>query len=150
VNDAYWLLMPYKMRDDGVVLTCAGPEARENRTWDKVLLTFEGVGLTPQDKYWVFVNRKTNSDALHLQGHPPRPSPSATPLEQEIETGDADRVLPFHEAPASELLEHAVLECAAHRAAGNDGVQRDPGRGVGRLDESRAPLRLAVGLARAT
>ena len=23
-------------------------------------MTFDGVGLTPKDKYWVFVNRKTN------------------------------------------------------------------------------------------
>ncbi len=28
-------------------------------TWDKVRLTFDSVGLTPKDKYWVFVNRKT-------------------------------------------------------------------------------------------
>jgi hypothetical protein len=59
VNDSYWLLMPYKMRDAGVILTYAGLEAKDNRTWDKVLLTFEGVGLTPKDKYWVFVNRST-------------------------------------------------------------------------------------------
>ena len=58
-NDSYWLLMPYKMRDDGVVLTDAGLEAGQSGTWEKVLLTFEGVGLTPKDKYWVFVNRKT-------------------------------------------------------------------------------------------
>ena len=34
-------------------------EAGQSGTWEKVLLTFEGVGLTPKDKYWVFVNRKT-------------------------------------------------------------------------------------------
>ncbi len=59
VNDSYWLVMPYKLRDDGVVLTYAGLEAEQLGTWDKVLLTFEGVGLTPKDKYWVFVNRNT-------------------------------------------------------------------------------------------
>jgi hypothetical protein len=59
-NDAYWLLMPYKMRDDGVTLGYAGLEAKQTGTWDKVLLTFESVGLTPKDKYWVFVNRKTD------------------------------------------------------------------------------------------
>jgi hypothetical protein len=59
VNDSYWLLMPYKLRDDGVVLTLDGLEATHLGTWDKVLLTFEGVGLTPKDKYWIFVNRKT-------------------------------------------------------------------------------------------
>jgi hypothetical protein len=59
VNDAYWLVMPYKMRDPGVVLTLAGQEKKGDDTWDKVLLTFEGVGLTPKDRYWVFVNAKT-------------------------------------------------------------------------------------------
>ena len=38
VNDAYWLLMPYKMRDPGVVLTLAGQEKKGEDTWDKVLL----------------------------------------------------------------------------------------------------------------
>jgi hypothetical protein len=59
VNDAYWLLMPYKMRDPGVVLSLAGQEKKGEDAWDKVLLTFEGVGLTPKDRYWVFVNAKT-------------------------------------------------------------------------------------------
>ena len=60
VNDAYWLLMPYKMRDPGVVLTLVGQEKKGADAWDKVLLTFEGVGLTPKDRYWVFVNAKTS------------------------------------------------------------------------------------------
>jgi hypothetical protein len=60
VNDAYWLLMPYKMRDPGVVLTLAGREKKGEEAWDKVLLTFDSVGLTPKDRYWVFVNAKTS------------------------------------------------------------------------------------------
>jgi hypothetical protein len=59
VNDAYWLLMPYKMRDPGVVLTLAGREKKGENAWDKLRLTFEAVGLTPRDRYWVFVNAKT-------------------------------------------------------------------------------------------
>ncbi len=59
VNDSYWLVMPYKMRDPGVVLAFAGQEKKGTDTWDKVLLTFEGVGLTPKDRYWVFVNSAT-------------------------------------------------------------------------------------------
>ena len=58
-NDMYWLLMPYKMRDPGVSLAYAGEEKKGSDAWDKVLLTFEGVGLTPKDKYWVYVNRAT-------------------------------------------------------------------------------------------
>jgi hypothetical protein len=59
VNDTYWLLMPYKMMDPGVVLKHDGEAKEGDAAWDKVRLTFEGVGLTPKDKYWAFVNRKT-------------------------------------------------------------------------------------------
>jgi hypothetical protein len=59
VNDTYWLLMPYKMMDPGVVLALDGELKEGDATWDKVRLSFEGVGLTPKDKYWAFVNRKT-------------------------------------------------------------------------------------------
>jgi hypothetical protein len=59
VNDTYWLVMPYKMKDPGVILQYAGEEKGDGATWDKVLLTFDNVGLTPKDKYWAFVNRDT-------------------------------------------------------------------------------------------
>src|SRR5262245_2525964 len=59
VNDTYWLLMPYKMKDPGVTLALAGEEKKGGETWDKVKLTFDNVGLTPKDKYWAYVNRKT-------------------------------------------------------------------------------------------
>jgi hypothetical protein len=56
-NDTYWMLMPYKLRDPGVTLTYDG-EAREGgKTYDKLSLTFAGVGETPGDHYWVYVNR---------------------------------------------------------------------------------------------
>jgi hypothetical protein len=59
VNDTYWLLMPYKLRDPGVSLAYAGEEKKGAAAWDKLLLTFDGVGLTPKDRYWVYVNRGT-------------------------------------------------------------------------------------------
>ena len=59
VNDTYWLLMPYKMKDAGVTLAMAGEEKKDGETWDKLRLTFDNVGLTPKDKYWAYVNRKT-------------------------------------------------------------------------------------------
>jgi hypothetical protein len=58
-NDTYWLLMPYKLRDPGVLLAAAGEETSEVGTWDKLHLRFENVGLTPKDQYWVYVNRST-------------------------------------------------------------------------------------------
>jgi hypothetical protein len=59
INDTYWLIMPYKMKDPGVILQYDGEEKGEGATWDKVLLSFDNVGLTPRDKYWAFVNRET-------------------------------------------------------------------------------------------
>jgi hypothetical protein len=58
-NDTYWLLMPYKLRDEGCKLALAGEETKDGKAWDKLLLTFDNVGLTPKDKYWVYVNRET-------------------------------------------------------------------------------------------
>jgi hypothetical protein len=58
-NDTYWLLMPYKLHDAGCNLALAGEEKKDGKVWDKLLLTFENVGLTPKDKYWVYVNRET-------------------------------------------------------------------------------------------
>ena len=59
VNDTYWLLMPYKMRDPGVILAYDGEEKEGGEAWDKIVLTFDNVGLTPKDKYWAYVNRAT-------------------------------------------------------------------------------------------
>ncbi len=58
-KDTYWLLMPFKLRDPGVILAYDGLEAREKQRWDKLRLSFDGVGLTPKDRYWVYVNRRT-------------------------------------------------------------------------------------------
>jgi hypothetical protein len=63
-NDTYWLLMPYKLEDPGVILAYDGQATTPSGTYDKIVLTFDNVGLTPKDKYWVFVNPKT-----HLVDH---------------------------------------------------------------------------------
>jgi hypothetical protein len=59
VNDTYWLLMPYKLKDPGVILSDAGEKTEAGVTYDVIGLSFEGVGLTPKDRYWVYVNRNT-------------------------------------------------------------------------------------------
>ena len=74
INDTYWLLMPYKMRDPGVNLVYAGEETIGSTTYDKLLLSFEQVGLTPGDRYWAYVNRATHRMerwAYILQSDPP-------------------------------------------------------------------------------
>ncbi len=60
VNDAYWFLMPYKMLDPGVHLHDAGEVSEDGTKYEKIAMTFGAVGLTPGDRYWVFVNAKTH------------------------------------------------------------------------------------------
>jgi hypothetical protein len=60
VNDSYWMFMPYKLRDPGVHLAYAGERQLGDTLATEVLtLTFENVGLTPRNKYDVFVSRET-------------------------------------------------------------------------------------------
>jgi hypothetical protein len=56
-NDTYWMLMPYKLRDQGVRLKYDGESKQGGVTYDKVALSFEKVGETPGDRYWIYVNR---------------------------------------------------------------------------------------------
>jgi hypothetical protein len=60
VNDTYWLLMPYKLRDPGVILADGGESSDGGGPWDVLQLSFDSVGLTPKDRYWVYVNKATH------------------------------------------------------------------------------------------
>jgi len=58
INDSYWLVMPYKLKDSGLTLKYAGEgELADGRKADKLQLTFAGVGDTPENRYLVFVSR---------------------------------------------------------------------------------------------
>ena len=79
INDSYWFLMPYKLRDPGVTLKYDGEvKGPAGAVEDKVGLSFDNVGMTPGDRYWVYVDRKSHRivrwDHL-LQGDPPPPTP---------------------------------------------------------------------------
>jgi hypothetical protein len=53
INDSYWLIMPMKLRDKGVIL------AKEKMKDDLycIKMTFENVGLTPGDQYWIYADK---------------------------------------------------------------------------------------------
>lgn len=60
INHSYWLVMPFKLKDSGVTLTYVGEEAtQDGRPADKLKLTFEGVGRTPQNMYNVWVDKES-------------------------------------------------------------------------------------------
>jgi hypothetical protein len=58
INDSYWLVMPYKLKDDGVTLRWKGEDKLpDGRAADVITLTFKDVGDTPQNKYEVWISR---------------------------------------------------------------------------------------------
>ena len=65
INDTYWFLMPYKMKDPGVHLSYEGEKADDSgKKWQVVLLSFDkGVGLTSGDHYHAYID-----PASHLMG----------------------------------------------------------------------------------
>ncbi|MCG8318574.1 MAG: hypothetical protein MI921_03665 [Cytophagales bacterium] len=61
INDSYWLVMPFKLKDSGVTLTYSRKDTlADGQAADVLTLTFEGVGDTPQNKYEVFVDQADN------------------------------------------------------------------------------------------
>ncbi len=60
INDTYRLLAPYKLRDPGVTLSHAGTETIDGVEYEKLALSFAGVGLTPGDRYWLYVHPETS------------------------------------------------------------------------------------------
>jgi hypothetical protein len=76
VNDSYWFLMPYKLRDPGVTLKYVGATERNGATYDELALSFGHVGETPGDHYWVYVNRanhRVEDWEMVLEGMTPPP-----------------------------------------------------------------------------
>ncbi|MCJ8166889.1 hypothetical protein MKJ04_18740 [Pontibacter sp. E15-1] len=60
VNDSYWLVMPYKLKDSGVTLKYLGEETTQaGQPADVLQLTFDKVGVTPENRYKVFVDKET-------------------------------------------------------------------------------------------
>ena len=71
INDMYWLLMPVKMFDPGVTRIYEADSS--DAETDVLRLSFDSVGLTPGDQYWVYVDKasgRVKSWAFKLQGHP--------------------------------------------------------------------------------
>ena len=59
INAGYWLFMPYKLKDSGVTLGYKGDESMANGQEAHVLtLSFDGVGLTPDNGYDVYVGKE--------------------------------------------------------------------------------------------
>jgi hypothetical protein len=69
VNDTYWVLSPLKVFDPGVNRTYLPDSSTAEH--DVLRLTFDDVGPTPGDRYWLYVSTETGRLerwAYHLQG----------------------------------------------------------------------------------
>ena len=61
INDSYWLVMPFKLKDSGVTLKHLGMDETLEGVPSHVLeLTFKEVGVTPQNRYLIYVDTTTN------------------------------------------------------------------------------------------
>ncbi len=72
INDTYWLFAPVKMMDPGVERTYVADSSGADT--DVIQLSFQNVGLTPGDRYWMYVDRETGRVyrwAFILQNMPP-------------------------------------------------------------------------------
>jgi len=63
INDSYWLLAPWKVFDPGVRREYVGEKpGPDGFLCDVIKISFEGVGLTPKDVYWLWITR----DGRHM------------------------------------------------------------------------------------
>ena len=61
INDSYWLTMPFKLKDDGVTLKSIGEgKTTLGASADMLELTFSGVGVTPHNKYIIYVDQESD------------------------------------------------------------------------------------------
>ncbi len=60
VNNSWWLIMPFKLKDSGVTLTYRGLGTTfENEPADILQMTFKDVGVTPENRYELRVLRSS-------------------------------------------------------------------------------------------
>jgi hypothetical protein len=59
-NDSYWLLAPLKLFDMGVTREALGRREVAGKTYEVLQLSFQGVGMTPGDRYNLYIDSFTS------------------------------------------------------------------------------------------
>ena len=81
INDTFWLLMGFKAFDPGVTREYAGERTTPcGTTQQGVRFSFDKVGLTPGDVYWMWINKDTGLVEqwdMRLQGTKPEDEASS-------------------------------------------------------------------------
>lgn len=60
INDSYWLVMPFKLKDTGLTIKYLGEDTIKSSKYNVVELTFKEVGDTPQNKYRIMIDIEDN------------------------------------------------------------------------------------------
>lgn len=61
INDSYWLMMPFKVKDGGVRLTYLKEDTTQTGILaDVIEMQFDSVGVTPQNKYHLWVGKNSS------------------------------------------------------------------------------------------
>ncbi|WP_375435704.1 hypothetical protein [uncultured Hymenobacter sp.] len=109
VNNSWWLLMPFKLKDSGVTLTYKGPSKMMDGTTPAEVLnmTFKNVGVTPDNKYEVLVNPQTNL------------------VEEWAYYPKATDAQPAFRRRWTEYKQYGLLKLASDRTDGKDGRRLD-------------------------
>jgi len=58
INDSYWLVMPFKIKDSGVTIKYMGEDTLSGNRYNSLVLTFKEVGVTPQNMYKLYVDKR--------------------------------------------------------------------------------------------
>lgn len=57
-SDSYWMFLPFKLKDNGVILKYVGEDTtQEGQRAEVISLTFKNVGLTPQNKFHIYLDK---------------------------------------------------------------------------------------------
>ncbi|MEO8044249.1 MAG: hypothetical protein ABI674_05030 [Spartobacteria bacterium] len=59
VNDSYWLVAPLKLKDRGLQVTAESRKTMDGAEREVLLLSFDKVGLTPNDQYRLYIDPET-------------------------------------------------------------------------------------------
>lgn len=59
VNDSYWLIAPFKLRDAGTQVRAGGKRTVDGAEYETLEISYAGVGLTPGDRYTWYLDPKT-------------------------------------------------------------------------------------------